>query len=86
MYHYISERIQSAQNIVVITMPFYQFGILGSPQRTARLSSDPMHESDLAIAAGSNKPHLVFITYDDESRCVMARKRYSRAYLCLGHT
>ncbi len=78
MYNYISERIQNAKETVVITMPFYKFGILGYPQGLQNFHHTLCERFDNATV-GSDKPHLTFITYDDASRYAMARKRYSRA-------
>ncbi len=76
MYHYIVQRIQHAKNIVVITMPFYQFGVLRSPDGLI----DFHHTLAKVFKNAANQPELVFITYDDENRYRMARKRYSTAF------
>ena len=82
MYHYITQRIQNAQKTVVITMPFYQFGVVGNPHGLYDFHHT-LRERFGDTASGDG-PRLIFITYDDESRYAMARKRYSRAIHAMG--
>ncbi len=77
MYHYISDRIHNAEKLVVVTIPFYQFGVLGSPHGLYDFHHT-LNDRFTSPAEG-DKPHLIIITYDDKSRYEMARKRYSRA-------
>ncbi len=78
MYHYITERIQNAKKMIVITMPFYQFGVIGSPHGLCDFHH-MLHEMFGHAARGDDDRRLMLITYDDDSRYAMARKRYSRA-------
>lgn len=82
MYHYITQRIQNAQKLVVITMPFYQFGVVGNPHGLYDFHHT-LRERFGDTASGDG-PRLIFVTYDDKSRYAMARKRYSRAIHAMG--
>lgn len=82
MYHYITQRIQNAQKLVVITMPFYQFGVVGNPHGLYDFHHT-LRERFGDTARGDG-PRLIFITYDDKSRYAIARKRYSRAIHAMG--
>lgn len=78
MYYYISDRIQNTKGPVVITMPFYLFGVLGSPHGLHDFHHT-LHELFGVAAGGDEKRKLIVITYDKDRRCVLADRRYSRA-------
>lgn len=78
MYYYIADRIQNTQGPVIITMPFYLFGILGSPHGLNNFHHT-LHELFGNAAAGNDKRQLIVITYEDNYRCLLALTRYSHA-------
>ncbi len=72
---YVSARIQSTQDLVVMTVPFYLFGALENP--------NGIHELHYTIYEHfedpQSKAELFVITCDDNARSAIARHRYNRS-------
>lgn len=78
LYYYIADRIQNTQGTVIITMPFYLFGVLRSPHGVHNFHHT-LNELFNSATGGDNKRRLVIITYDNNSRHAKAGERYSKA-------
>ncbi|MCE7886021.1 MAG: hypothetical protein DYH13_00755 [Alphaproteobacteria bacterium PRO2] len=75
----IKAYIRSTQKQVIITIPFFQFGVVGSPHGLKDFHYT-LQECFGRAAAGRQ---LVILTYDDKDRISMARRRYNPALSAL---
>lgn len=76
LFPYLSSRIQSAREQVIVKMPMYLFGAVGSPHGMKEFHH-ALYEQFSGAAA--NEMQLVVMLYDDARRAALARSRYSRA-------
>lgn len=76
LFPYLSSRIQSAREQVIVKMPIYLFGAVGSPHGLKEFHH-ALYEQFSGAAAG--KMQLAVMLYDDKRRESLARSRYSRA-------
>lgn len=74
MFSYMDQRVQNAQEIIIIERPYALFAVLGNPR-----GQYDFYQTLRERFSGNNQNKLLMITYSDEDRIEAARTRYDNS-------